>query len=105
MIRSMLRNIARNRMKDMGIGNVNQKMGRRFGDKDTMPDRITICKLQKTPQGRDRLARIRKAHPALWTEVLTGSKKKDADEAFRQMSRLREWRRHPERVSQKTQTA
>ena len=123
MVRTILRNIAKNRLKDMGYDNVNSKMRLRFGDKDTMPCREAINKLQKTPQGRGRLEKSLKEHPALWTEVLCGSKKKDADGAFSRMSSVRFLRRHPdrnwpkkkrsldklemtqERPSQKTQTA
>lgn len=96
MVRSILRNIAKNRMKDMGIGNINQKMGVRFGDKETMPGREMICKLNKTHKGREVLAKAYKEHPALWTEVLSGSKAKDAYSAFRRKSTERLLQRHPD---------
>ena len=111
MVRSILRNIAKNRMKDMGLGNVNRKMRMRFGDKETMPEREAIRKLQKTPQGRDRLARALKEHPALWQEVLCGSRKKEATDAFTRMSVRRKMLRHPDnpewpkKHSHKIQTA
>ena len=98
MVRSILRNIARNRMKDMGMGNVNQKMHQRFGDKETMPGREMIAKLKKTSKGREVLARRYKEHPAMWMEVLCGSRKNDADEAFRKASFRRFVRRHPDKV-------
>ena len=98
MIRSIKRNIARNRMKDMGIGNVNQKMRLRSGDKETMPGREMIAKLNKTPKGRAVLARRYKEHPALWQEVLYGAKKAEADEAFRKASWRRFARKHPDKA-------
>lgn len=96
MVRSILRNIARNRMKDMGLGDVNTKMHMRFGDKSTMPDKEAIPKLQKTPQGRDRLAKAMKEHPALWQEVLWGSRKKEANTALARMATRRKMERHPD---------
>lgn len=96
MTRTFQRNIAKNRLKDMGVGNVNQKMRRRFGDKNTMPDREMIAKYSKTPKGRTLLAKAYKTHPALWTEVLNGSKKKDADKAVTIMNRRRLMLRHPD---------
>lgn len=112
MVRSILRNIAKNRLKDMGVGNVNQKMGMRYGDKETMPDREMIAKYSKTPKGRALLEKAYKTHPALWTEVLSGGKKKDAEGAFRRKSTERLLLRHPDnpkwpqkKDSQKVQTA
>ena len=80
------------------MGNVNQKMRQRFGDKETMPGLEMIAKLSKTPKGRAVLARRYKEHPALWTEVLNGSKKAEADAAFRKASFRRFARRHPDKV-------
>lgn len=96
MIRSIMRNMAKNRMKDMGIGNVNQKMHVRFGDKDTMPGREAIVKMQKTAQGRGKLAKALKDHPPMWKEVLCGSKKKEADEASKKAGNKRLIRRRPD---------
>ena len=94
MIRSIKRTIARNRLKDMAVGNVNQKMGMRYGDKETMPGREAINKLQKTKQGRERLTRSLKEHPALWMEVLNGRKKKEADSAATNAATIRKMIRH-----------
>ena len=111
MVRSILRNIAKNKLKDMGVGNVNQKMHFRFGDKDTMPGREAIAKYGKTPKGRAILAKAYKEHPALWTEVLCGDKKAEADKASEKMAKIRLMRRHPDnphwpkvKDSQKPQT-
>lgn len=101
MIRTIRRNVAKNLMKDMGYENVGQKMHLRIGDKDTLPSKEAVVKLQKTAQGRAKLAKAMEKHPPLWKEVLGGSKKKDADKAFEKMSWRREQRLHPDREKPK----
>ena len=84
MTRAFRRNAAKNLMKDMGIGNVNRKMGRPRG---ALPKQV-ISKLQKTEQGRMRLAKIfsREENQPLWKTVTDGKWAEKAKKAFDKMS-------------------
>lgn len=98
MKRTILRNMAKNALKDMGVGNVNKKMHYRYGDKNTMPGREEIAKLKHTPIGRANLAKIYREHPTLWWSVLFGKKQKEAEKATSKMNTIRLIRRHPDKV-------
>ena len=94
MIRSIKRNIARNRMRDMGFDKINKRMRTRL-DPENSPRRIVIRKLEKTRQGRGKLALFGMANPQLWKEVLNGRYQGDAEKAFRRASQVRLRQRHP----------
>ena len=86
MLRSIKRNIARSRMKDMGIDHVNHKMAHR--QNDTL---IKNCvqALQKTKNGRRRLLAIYAKNPPIWKRIIEGDLKKTADRSWNEASRKR----------------
>lgn len=89
MIRSIRRNIARNRMKDMGFDRVNRRMGIRNGIKGNRLLRRQVRNGMKTPAARDRLAGYLKAHPPVWKRVLEGDLRERAVAAEKAESRKR----------------
>lgn len=93
MLRTWKREIARNRLKDMGADHVNRRMGHR---KEETLEHEVIAKMQKTAQGRDRLKRILDANPPLWKRVISGDLKKDGDKAFWKRSEQRRFALHPD---------
>ena len=90
MLRSIKRNIARNRMKDMGIDHINHKMAHR--QNDTLI-KNTVQALQKTRNGRRRLIAIYAKNPPIWKRIIEGDLKKTADKSWNQASikRGRAW--------------
>ena len=89
MIRTIKRNMARNRLKDMGYDKVNKRMGIRNGLKGNRVLRRQIRNGQKTGPGRDRLGVFLKEHPAVWQRVLDGDLAKKAVAAEKAASRQR----------------
>lgn len=102
MLRSIKRNIAKNRMKDAEVDKVNRRMSIRQNRTDA-PSRIKIAKMSKTAQGRRKLAVIFRKNPPMWKSVLTGEFRKEADKAFIKKSQEREFRRHPEKAEEAAQ--
>ena len=89
MIRTIKRNMARNRLKDMGYDRVNKRLGYRNGLKGGRVMRKQIRNGMKTAGGRDRLNRFLAEHPAIWERVLVGDLRKKAIAAERAASRQR----------------
>ena len=89
MIRTIKRNMARNRLKDMGYDRVNKRMGIRNGMKGNRVLRRQVRNGQKSPTGRDRLGVFLKEHPAIWQRVLNGDLAKRAVIAEKAASRQR----------------
>lgn len=97
MIRTIKRNMSRNFMKDMGFDSINKRMRTPFDPKG-MPQKIVISKMQKTRQGRDKLAKIRYENRPLWKRILEGEYRESAEKAFKKASFERFARRHPDKV-------
>lgn len=89
MIRSIKRNMARNRLKDMGYDKVNKRMGIRNDLKGNRVSRVQIRNGMKTPASRDRLSKFLDEHPAVWKRVLVGDLAKKAKAAEKAASRQR----------------
>ena len=88
LVRTYQRNIARNYMAEMGIGNINKKLG---SCADPISRRVEH-KLEKTAQGREKLMILRKEskHTPYWKRVLFGDLRGDALKAHQRVCFARE---------------
>ena len=89
MIRTIKRNMARNRLKDMGYDRVNKRLGYRNGLNGGRLRRATVRVNTRTRRRRAVWETFLKEHPALWQRVLAGDLQKKAIEAERAASRQR----------------
>lgn len=83
--RSLVRSIAKARLKAMGVPHVNKVMG--MGMSYTMNQN-----LQRTRRGRQKLMKIQKDHIPVWRRVTTGSLAKDGYNAQMGIGRKRRFR-------------
>ena len=97
MIRAIERNIARNRMKDMGFDKINKRMNTPMNP-DKMPLPKVKKRMQRTAVGRRKLEVIRKENMPLWKRVLWGEYRESSEKAEKKASYERMVRRHPEKA-------
>ena len=97
MIRTIERNMARSRMKDMGFDKINKQMHTPYGPK-TYPSPKAFRRLQKTWKGRKLLASIREENMPLWKRILWGEYRESSVKAEKKASYNRMVRRHPEKA-------
>lgn len=83
MLRKIKREIAKGRMRDMGLDHINLRMHIRKND--TLVKECVLA-LQKTKNGRRRLINIYAKNPPLWKRIIEGDLKKDGDKAFARAS-------------------
>lgn len=89
MIRTIKRNMARNRLKDMGYDRVNKRLGYRNGVKGGRLRRATVRVNTRTRRRRAVWETFLKEHPPIWKRVLEGDLRKKAIAAERAASRQR----------------
>lgn len=83
MLRKIKREIAKGRMRDMGLDQINRRMSIR---KDDTLVKNCVLAMQKTKNGRRRLINIYAKNPPIWKRIIEGDLKKEGDRAFARAS-------------------